>query len=91
MILEEVDQRTLANMRLALEEICGRSADGMLQSHEARSYIAQAIFEGVQAGDRSFGEMLFTGRRALVRSDPIRTAITPPVDAVEAQPGFEPG
>jgi hypothetical protein len=63
MITESFDQRTLANMEVALERACKVLAIGSEQ-HEARRHIASRILECAEGGDRTLGGLTEAGRAA---------------------------
>ena len=62
-IAERFDQRTLANMEVALERACAVLALGSEQ-HEARRHIATRIVERAESGDRTLRGLTEAGRAA---------------------------
>ena len=59
-IAESFDQRTLANMEVALERACTTLPIGREQ-HEARRHIASKILECAETGDRTLGGLTAAG------------------------------
>jgi len=67
MLIEEAfDQRTLANMQVALERVCETAADG--ESHVVRKRIARQIIECARGGRTTLGELTAAGQRGLIRN-----------------------
>ena len=64
MILEEFDQRTFANMEVALERACKLAPNGAVD-HEARSYIAARVLECARSGDKTLHGLTQAARRAV--------------------------
>ncbi|MFL6836357.1 MAG: hypothetical protein ACJ8FZ_03500 [Bradyrhizobium sp.] len=64
MIADEFDQRTLANMEVALERVCERFPE-LLAGHEARKLVAFKIIECARSGERSLGEFTRVARAAV--------------------------
>ncbi|NEW87473.1 hypothetical protein DU475_09385 [Rhodopseudomonas sp. WA056] len=62
MIEHDFDSRTLANMEVALDRICGTLRDG--QDHAVRARVAEAILASARNGRQSLGELEAAGRRA---------------------------
>lgn len=60
MIAESFDQRTLANMEVALERACSTLPIGREQ-HEARRHIASKILKCAESGDRTLGGLTEAG------------------------------
>jgi len=52
MITDDFDERTIANMEVALDRACERFPE-QLASHEARKRIAAQILECARRGDRT--------------------------------------
>jgi hypothetical protein len=52
MITDDFDERTIANMEVALDRVCERFPK-QLATHEARKHIAARILERATAGDRT--------------------------------------
>ena len=69
------DARTLFNMCLALNRVCGRTPLG--EQHEVRKRIAQGIVRCAMIGRTTAGPLTEAGERALVRI-PERDLIAPP-------------
>ena len=63
MITDSFDERTLANMEVALERACGLLKQGSEQ-HEARKHIAEKILERARRGDRTLHGLTQAGYRA---------------------------
>jgi hypothetical protein len=52
MITDDFDERTIANMEVALDRACERFP-GQLAAHDARKRIAARILESARAGERT--------------------------------------
>ena len=65
MIDDSFDTRTLANMEVALDRVCGKTQSG--QQHEVRKRIAQAIVQCAKRGNTTLGALTEAGKRALWR------------------------
>ena len=63
MITAEFDDRTMANMEVALERSCHR-AGLTIEQHDVRKYIAEKILQCVKDGDRTLRGMTRAGHRA---------------------------
>ncbi|MFZ5737596.1 MAG: hypothetical protein ACOY6K_12015 [Pseudomonadota bacterium] len=63
MIEDHFDSRTVANMTVALERVCGGLRDG--QHHAVRARVAEAILACARDGRRSLGDLEAAGRRAV--------------------------
>ena len=63
MITDSFDDRTMANMEVALDRACQRLADDNCQ-HEARRYIASKILQCAESGDRTLHGLTRAGYRA---------------------------
>lgn len=63
MIAESFDQRTLANMEVALDRACKLLVTGAEQ-HQARRHIASRILECAESGDRTLGGLTEAGQTA---------------------------
>lgn len=62
------DQRTLANMQVALERVCERAPGG--ESHAVRKRIAEHILKCARDGRTTLGELTAAGQRGLsMRND----------------------
>jgi hypothetical protein len=59
----ELDERTMANMEVALARACSQIPE-MGELHEARSYIAQKILGCVSSGDKTLQGMTQVATRA---------------------------
>jgi hypothetical protein len=59
LIAERFDERTVANMEVALERACGILSIG--GQHEARRHIAEKILECAKAGERTLGGLTEAG------------------------------
>jgi len=64
MFENEFDERTAANMEIALQRACQRlPADK--QDHETRKLIAQSIIDAARKGHTTLGELTAAGVQAL--------------------------
>jgi hypothetical protein len=63
LIAESFDQRTLANMEVALERACKGLATGSEQ-HDARRHIASKILECAESGDKTLSGLIDARRAA---------------------------
>jgi hypothetical protein len=70
MITDDFDERTIANMEVALDRACDRFPK-QLASHEARKRIAARILESATRGERSLKALT---EAALVAAMAIRKA-----------------
>jgi hypothetical protein len=59
------DTRTLANMEVALNRVCGKTPDG--EQHEVRKRVAQAILCCAKSGNTTLGALTEAGKKALWR------------------------
>jgi hypothetical protein len=66
MIENNFDDRTLANMNVALERVCDRSRDG--EQHPFRKRVAQSILRSAKAGRVSLAALTAAGKQALSNS-----------------------
>jgi hypothetical protein len=64
-VTEEFDERTQANMDVALNKICGELPHG--GDHESRKFIAEQLIQAARAGKSSLTELTYVARRALVQ------------------------
>jgi hypothetical protein len=62
--MDEFDDRTRANMDVALEEVCQEMTHGC--DHENRRFIAQRLIECAREGRTSLAELKGVARRALL-------------------------
>jgi hypothetical protein len=65
MIDGSFDRRTLANMEVALDRVCGRTPFG--EQHQVRKRIAEAIVRCARSGKRTLGALTDAGARELAR------------------------
>ena len=65
MIQGDFDERTQANMEIALERACANLPAGM-QGHDARKFVAQRIIGYAKRGDATLTELTAAGKRAVV-------------------------
>jgi hypothetical protein len=66
MIIEgSFDSRTLANMEVALDRICGKTPSG--EQHEVRKRVAEAIVRCARSGRTTLGALTEAGKKALCR------------------------
>lgn len=66
MIADRFDDRTLANMEVALERACEHLRGGR-EDHEARRSIAQNILECAERGDHTLTGLTEAGRVAAIK------------------------
>jgi hypothetical protein len=66
MIADRFDDRTLANMEVALERACEHLRGGR-EDHEARRYLAQNILECAEGGDHTLTGLTEAGRVAATK------------------------
>jgi hypothetical protein len=59
------DARTLANMNVALDRVCGKSRSG--ERHEVRKRVAQAIVQCAKTGRSTLGALTDAAEKALWR------------------------
>jgi hypothetical protein len=59
------DTRTLANMEVALNRVCGKTPNG--EQHEVRKRVAQAILCCAKSGNTTLGALTEAGKKALWR------------------------
>jgi hypothetical protein len=64
-IEDSFDIRTLANMNVALERICGKSPIG--EQHDIRKRVAEAIVRCAKDGRTTLGALTEAGEKALWR------------------------
>jgi len=69
MISDEFDRRTMANMEVALEQVCRLYPD-QLAGHEARRLVAAAILESAQCGRKNLGQLTLAATRAVSQLRP---------------------
>jgi hypothetical protein len=62
--MDEFDDRTRANMDVALEEVCREMTHG--GDHESRRFIAQRLIGCAREGRTSLAELNGAARRALL-------------------------
>jgi hypothetical protein len=62
---DKFDIRTLANMNVALDRVCGKTPDG--EQHEVRKRVAQAIICCAKSGGTTLGALTEAGKKALWR------------------------
>jgi len=83
MIIDHFDDRTIANMEVALERACRRLSSGS-DKHQTRRLIANKIIECANRGDTTLGRLTESGYAAVKqltaqlgeRSHPRRTRAT---------------
>jgi hypothetical protein len=64
-IEDSFDIRTLANMHVALERVCGKSPIG--EQHDIRKRVGQAIVRCAKDGRTTLGALTEAGEKALWR------------------------
>ncbi len=62
------DTRALANMNIALDRVCERTARG--QEHSVRKRVARQIIKCARSGRTTLGDLTAAGRRALIEIVP---------------------
>jgi hypothetical protein len=62
---DKFDIRTLANMNVALDRVCGKTPNG--EQHEVRKRVAQAIVGCAKSGNTALGALTEAGKKALWR------------------------
>jgi hypothetical protein len=74
MIEGDFNSRTLANMNVALERVCGNTPLG--EQHDVRKRVAQAIIRCARNGKTTLGALTDAGERALARipEKPLKSA-----------------
>jgi len=65
MIDDEFNPRTLANMNVALDRVCQKSAHG--EEHAVRKRVARQIIKCASDGKTTLGDLTAAGRRALIK------------------------
>jgi hypothetical protein len=63
MIADDFDERTIANMEVALERICERD-QARFGNHDARKFVAAKLIECAASGKRTLGEFTQVARSA---------------------------
>jgi hypothetical protein len=58
------DSRTLANMNLALDRVCEKTAHG--EDHAMRKRVAKQIIKCARRGKTTLGELTAAGQRGLI-------------------------
>jgi hypothetical protein len=66
MIEGNFDARTLANMNVALDRVCGKSPGG--ERHEVRKSVAQAIVRCAKNGKLTLGALTEAAEKAMGRA-----------------------
>ena len=61
--MAKLNDRAIANMEVALEDVCKRFPNG--GDHESRKFIAEQLIKAARGGKITLGELTYTGRRAL--------------------------
>jgi hypothetical protein len=62
---DKFDIRTLANMNVALDRVCGKTPNG--EQHDVRRRVAQAIICCAKSGGTTLGALTEAGKKALWR------------------------
>jgi hypothetical protein len=62
------DSRTLANMNVALDRVCGKAAHG--EEHLVRKRVAKQIIKCARSGKTTLGELTAAGQRGLITALP---------------------
>ncbi len=65
------DSRTLANMNVALDRVCGKAAHG--EEHPVRKRVAKQIIKCARSGKTTLGELTAAGQRGLITVLPTPT------------------
>jgi hypothetical protein len=63
------DSRTLANMNVALDRVCEKTAHG--EEHPVRKRVAKQIIKCARGGKTTLGELTAAGQRGLISALPI--------------------
>ena len=58
------DSRTLANMNVALDRVCEKTAGG--EDHSVRKRVARQIVKSARRGKTTLGELMAAGQRGLI-------------------------
>jgi hypothetical protein len=66
MIEGKFDSRTLANMNVALDRICEKTAHG--EDHAVRKRIAKQIIRCASSGKTTLSDLTAAGQRALIKA-----------------------
>jgi hypothetical protein len=61
--MTEIDERTAANMEVALESVCKALPNG--GDHESRKHIAEQLIQSAKHGNTTLGGLTVVARRAL--------------------------
>lgn len=64
MIDGSFDRRTLANMEVALDRVCGKTPRG--EAHEVRKRVAEAIVQCARSGKTTLGALTEAGKRVRI-------------------------
>jgi len=78
MISNEFNQRTLANMEVALERAC-QSFPARLADHESRKFIAAELIQCALSGKTTLREFTQVARRAAAKLSAAEFAHSPPL------------
>jgi len=62
------DSRTLANMNVALERVCEKSAHG--EDHSVRKRVARQIIKCARGGKTTLSDLTAAGQRGLIKASP---------------------
>ena len=63
MMEDSFDIRTLANMEVALDRVCGKTPTG--EQHDVRKRVAQAVLLCAKSGKTTLGALTEAGEKAL--------------------------
>jgi len=61
--MPKLDQRTIANMEVVLEDVCRSLPNG--GDHATRKHVAQKLIQAAKKGNTTLGSLESVGRRAL--------------------------
>lgn len=64
MSIKDFDEKTRANMEVALDRACSSLPPDLIEAHEARSKIALVIEEAAKGGERTLTGLTSVGRQA---------------------------
>jgi hypothetical protein len=67
-----IDDRTTANMDVALEQVCKNLPNG--GDHETRKYVAEKLIQAAKKGNTALGAFETVARRALLEVTRRRSA-----------------
>lgn len=66
-MFSEFDERTAANMEIALQRACGQLGRELAEDHKVRSQIAKAILSSAHSGHTKLADLTAAGRHAAMK------------------------